>query len=92
MLRILCPVVLSLLVFLSSNAYSQEKATGGGNIAILEVQFFPRMTRGKLDACELTYLLAFEDHVYRKGAMSFLRGSLVLWFLAHTGSVGASLN
>lgn len=70
-------ILICLLVFWSSSGYSQDRATGGGNIAILEVQFFPRMTRGKLDACELTYLLAFEDHVYRKGAMSFLRGSLV---------------
>ena len=49
---------------------------GGGAVSIMEIDTSERRTRGKLNGCELTYTLAFEDNIYRKGAITFLRGAL----------------
>jgi len=55
-----------------------DMATGGGTVALVELRFDERTRQGRLDACELVYLLGFEDHIYRNGGMSVLRGSLSL--------------
>jgi len=55
---------------------NQKRVTGGGEVRVMEVVVTERKSRGKLDACELTYILAFEDYIYRDGAMTFLRGSM----------------
>jgi len=55
---------------------NQKRATGGGEVRVMEVVMTERKSRGKLDACELSYILAFEDYIYRNGAITFLRGSL----------------
>lgn len=57
-------------------AYAQERVTGGGILEVLDVEFFERKSRGKLDSCEITYLIAFQDHVYRQGKLSAIRGSV----------------
>ena len=49
---------------------------GGGSVSMMELYTSDRRTRGKLNGCELTYILAFEDNFYRRGAITFLRGSL----------------
>ena len=53
-----------------------DKATGGGEIVILDLVATERMSVGKLDSCELTYLIAYEDYIYRNGAITLLRGSM----------------
>ena len=63
-------------MIICSPAASKDKATGGGATRLLDLTTTERMSRGKLDACELTYLLAFEDYIYRNGAVTFLRGSM----------------
>lgn len=55
---------------------AQEKATGGGEVVLLELLATERMSLGKLDSCELTYYLAYEDYIYRNGAITVLRGSM----------------
>ena len=69
-------IILAILMTLSAPAAAQDRATGGGAVVLLDLTATERMSRGKLDACELTYLLAFEDHIYRNGAVTFLRGSM----------------
>ena len=64
------------LMLVPTGALAQDRATGGGEVLLLELISTERMSRGKLDACELTYLLAFEDYIYRNGAVTFLRGSM----------------
>lgn len=61
-----------------SHAIAQDTATGGGRVALLELKMDERKIRGKLDACELTYLVAFEDYIYRRGATTLLRGNVSL--------------
>ena len=71
--------VFILTVFLmsfSSVAVAQDTATGGGDVVLMELTATERMSRGKLDSCELTYYLAFEDYIYRNGAITILRGSV----------------
>lgn len=65
----------------SNNDITQDpsKVTpGGGSVSLMELDTSERRTRGKLNGCELTYILAFEDYIYRRGAITFLRGSLNL--------------
>ena len=57
---------------------SQKRATGGGEVRVMEVVATNRKSRGKLDACEISYILAFEDYIYLDGGITFLRGSLSL--------------
>ena len=74
-LKFLSLLLLSFLVS-SMFAYAQERVTGGGILEVLDVEFFERKSRGKLDSCEITYLIAFQDHVYRQGKLSAIRGSV----------------
>lgn len=67
-------IILSLGI--SSSASANMKATGGGEVVILDLKVSERMSRGKLDSCEYTYLLAYADYIYRNGAITFLRGSM----------------
>lgn len=60
----------------ASNMSLLKVMPGGGSVSLMEVYASERKTRGKLNGCELTYFLAFEDYVYRKGAITFLRGAL----------------
>lgn len=53
-----------------------DHATGGGSVALLEVNATERKFGRKLHACELSYLVAFEDNTYRYGAITLLRGSI----------------
>lgn len=55
---------------------AQDRATGGGEVVVMELVATERMSLGRLDSCELTYLLAYEDYIYRNGAITFLRGSM----------------
>lgn len=71
----LAKIVAFLLTF-STTATAQDKATGGGSVLILDLFSTERMSLGQLDSCELTYLLAFEDFIYRNGAVTILRGTL----------------
>ncbi|MDC1521099.1 hypothetical protein N8446_02155 [Planktomarina temperata] len=57
---------------------NQKRATGGGEVRVMEVVATNRKSRGKLDACEISYILAFEDYIYLDGGITFLRGSLSL--------------
>lgn len=71
--------VLILTVFLmsfSSLAVAQDTATGGGEVVLMELTATERMSRGRLDSCELTYYLVFEDYIYRNGGLTILRGSV----------------
>lgn len=68
--------MLALLMTLSSPVVAQDTATGGGVVILGELTATERMSRGKLDACELTYFLAYEDYIYRSGAVTLLRGSM----------------
>jgi len=69
-------LALALLLALASPVASEDKATGGGAVLLLDLTASERKSRGRLDACELTYLLAYEDYIYRNGAVTFLRGSM----------------
>jgi hypothetical protein len=67
----------SLVFFaLSFYASAQDIATGGGSVLLVEAQATDRTVGGQLDSCEMTYMVAFEDHIYRRGAVSFLRGAV----------------
>lgn len=68
--------LLSCILFAPMFSYAQQRVTGGGVLEILEVEFYERKSRGKLDSCEITYLIAFQDHVYRQGKLSAIRGSV----------------
>ena len=57
---------------------TQKRATGGGEVRVMEVVATNRKSRGKLDACEISYILAFEDYIYLDGGITFLRGALSL--------------
>lgn len=69
-------ITLAFVMTLSSPVASQDRATGGGTVLLLDLTASERKSRGQLDACELTYLLAYEDYIYRNGAVTFLRGSM----------------
>ena len=56
--------------------YVTKVTPGGGAVSLMELDTSERRTQGKLNGCELTYILAYEDYIYRKGAITFLRGSL----------------
>jgi len=62
-----------------STTIAEDVATGGGAVALMGAEATNRMTRGKLDACELSYRVAFEDHIYRQGGITVIRGNLSLW-------------
>ena len=68
--------VIILSLGISTSASANMKATGGGEVLILDLTVSERMSRGKLDSCEYTYLLAYADYIYRNGAITFLRGSM----------------
>lgn len=57
---------------------AQDAATGGGAVTLVDLRIDERTRSGKLDACELVYLIGFEDHIYRRGEVTALRGSLQL--------------
>lgn len=59
-------------------ANAGDRATGGGNVKVIELEHTERMSRGQLDACELRYIVAFEDNIYRQGGITFLRGAVSL--------------
>ena len=42
------------LMSFSSVAVAQDTATGGGEVVLMELTATERMSRGKLDSCELT--------------------------------------
>lgn len=63
------------LLFLTPVA-AQDRATGGGEVLLLDLMVTERMSLGSLDSCEITYLLAYEDYIYRNGLITFLRGSI----------------
>ena len=67
---------------------AQDRATGGGEVLLLDVVVTERMSLGQLDSCEITYLLAYEDYIYRNGLITFLRGSIA--FAAFVSSPDAA--
>lgn len=62
----------------SANALAGDSATGGGQVRVMELENTNRMSKGQLDACELRYIVAFEDNIYRQGGITFLRGAVSL--------------
>lgn len=75
MITLLKTISVLAILFVSS-ALAESKATGGGAVQVIDLTFEKRMTRGKLNGCEISYLLGFEDYVYRQGSVTALRGSL----------------
>ena len=75
MSKLLKSILASLILFISP-AFAELKATGGGSVQVIDLTFEKRMSRGRLNGCEISYLLGFEDYVYRQGAVTALRGSL----------------
>lgn len=69
-------ILTAFLMAFSSLAVAQDTATGGGEVVLMELTLTERMSRGKLDSCELTYYLAYEDYIYRNGGITILRGSV----------------
>jgi hypothetical protein len=69
---------------LSTACLAQDVATGGGRVALTDLTFNERTVEGGLDACELTYLVGFEDYIYRKGDLVFLRGSISMSALSRS--------
>ena len=65
-----------ILIALTVDVRSQDTATGGGRVTLVDAQSTERTVKGQLDSCEMTYTVAFEDHIYRRGALSFLRGNV----------------
>jgi hypothetical protein len=61
----LCLTVLA-PVWETVKAEAADMTTGGGQVALVDLRFDERTREGRLDACELVYLLAFEDHIYRR--------------------------
>jgi hypothetical protein len=55
---------------------------------MIQVKVTERMSLGQLDSCEITYLLAYEDYIYRNGLITFLRGSIA--FAAFVSSPDAA--
>lgn len=68
-----CLVVCSLFTLQSAG---QDKVTGGGQVFLLELEAQRRLNGGQLDACEIVYLVGFQDYIYRQGGVTALRGSV----------------
>ena len=74
-----CRVAAMAISAASTSLHAQgDIATGGGQAALAEATFAARTVQGQLDACEVTYLLALEDFIYKQGQAVFLRGALSL--------------
>lgn len=58
---------------------ANDQVTGGGKSIVIAAEVKERTARGALDACEITYAVAFEDFVYRQGAPTMLRGSVAIF-------------
>ena len=69
-------IFLAVMLILPTLNFAEQRATGGGVVEVLDIVVTNRMSRGKLDACEITYLLAFQDHIYLNGGLMAIRGSL----------------
>jgi len=65
-----------ILTLVLSQAAAQDRATGGGEVVVIELTATERMSRGRLNSCELTFLIVFEDFIYRQGSVTALRGSV----------------
>jgi hypothetical protein len=63
-------------VCLAQPAVANDIATGGGEVVLGEAIAHERAIEGHLNACELTYLVGFADHIYRKGDIVILRGAV----------------
>ena len=75
-------VIVIPLVIASAGA-AQDAATGGGGVRLLDVKSWERTAGGKLDACEITFGVGFEDFIYRNGALVVLKGAVS--FMANPG-------
>jgi len=62
----------------TQQANAQAVATGGGSVALADLRFTERTAGGKLQACELVYLIAYEDNIYRRGDPVALRGAITV--------------
>jgi hypothetical protein len=67
---------LALSLSVASNSHAGDTATGGGQVVVAELEHTNRNSKGQLDACELRYIVAFQDNIYRQGAVTFLRGAV----------------
>ncbi len=54
-------------------------ATGGGKVRVLRQDMQKRTSGGVIDGCEITFTVAFEDFIYKKGGISFAQGGIALW-------------
>ena len=71
-------IILILCAICPAKVWGSDTATGGGSVELVDAKLTERTIKGELDACELTYTVAFEDHIYRRGEISFLRGAISL--------------
>lgn len=78
MRRFISGCLTTLAICATTPSVAGDMATGGGNVFLIDLRFDERTRQGHLDACELVYMVGFQDHIYRRGEMSALRGSLQL--------------
>jgi hypothetical protein len=60
----------------SSIVHAEDHATGGGKVFLGDAMLNDRTIEGRLDASELTYVVGYEDYIYRKGDAVLLRGAV----------------
>ncbi len=79
------------LLACTPQASAQAVATGGGAVHLANLVFDERTSGGKLNACELVYLIAYEDHIYRRGDAVFLRGAVNMFDAGPGKGVGLGI-
>jgi hypothetical protein len=85
-LRLVSHIVLVGMVVCATgrSVAAQDQATGGGQATLVNLDFTERTVGGRLDACELVYLVAFKDYIYRNGGLVVLRGAINISALTGT--------
>jgi hypothetical protein len=79
------------LLACTPQANAQGLATGGGQVALTDLRLDERTTGGKLNACELVYVIVYEDHIYRRGDPVFLRGAFNMFDAGPGKGIGLGL-
>ena len=73
------------------HAKAQGVATGGGQVAIADLRVDERTSGGKLNACELVYIILYEDNIYRRGDPVALRGAINMFDAGPGKGIGLAL-
>jgi hypothetical protein len=71
-------IIYGLAGLLAPPAVAQEAATGGGTVELIDTKISERTVEGELESCEYTYLLGYQDFIYRNGGVVVLRGSVAV--------------